>query len=69
MVPDLNIGSGSGSKLNYCQIDSPGCRYTRTVNLVSVQQISPNQSERGGLPAGRLADHSVDSYNAPVFAV
>jgi hypothetical protein len=48
-VPDRHFGSGSGSKLNRCQIGGPGCQHTRTVNSGTVRCKSPNPSGLGGL--------------------
>ena len=68
-VLNRRFGSGSVSQLNCCQIGSPGCQYTRTINSGTVQCKSPNLSELGGLSSGHAAGPSVDSYNALVFAV
>jgi len=69
MVLDHCFGSGSLSELNCHQIGGLGCQYTRTVNSGTVQWLSPNPSELGGLSAGRPAGSSKHSYNALVFAV
>jgi len=69
MAPDGCVRSGSRSKPNHCQIVSWCCKNTRTVNLCTVQRISPNPSESDWLSASRPAGPSVDSYYALVFAV
>ena len=68
-VPDRNFGSGSGSKLHRRQIGSPGRQATQTVHLGTVWWYTPNQSELGGLTAGRSAGAAIDSNKPLVFAV
>jgi len=68
-VPDRHFGSRSGSEPNRGQIDSPGRRYTRTVNLGTVRWYTPHPSELGGLAVGHLAGPSINSYKALVFGL
>jgi len=68
-IPDRHFGSGSGSKLNGCQIGGLGFQLTRTAHSGMVPWKTPNPSELGGLSAGRPAGPSIDSYKALEFAV
>jgi hypothetical protein len=68
-VPDLNLGSRSGSKPNRWQICCPGYEYTQTVNAGTVRWWTDNPSKFGGLSAGRPAGPSIDSFKTLVIAV
>jgi len=68
-VPDHSFASGSGLEPNYCQICSPGFKFTRTVNLSTVEWTAANVSGFDGLSPGCPVGPSVTSYNALDFAV